>query len=83
MVKLIRISPKLIGIGLDEATAIVVQKDTLEVIGNSYVAIYDYNTIIGNGEKDGPFLFLHAGQRYDLADRKVLRAAVRSRGIGD
>jgi cyanophycinase len=84
LVGLIRQSPELIGIGLNEATAIIVQKDTLEVIGNSYAAIYDYNTIIGNGEKhvqggnevftasDGPFFFLGAGQRYDLANRKVL-----------
>jgi cyanophycinase len=84
LVQLIRISPKLIGIALDEATAIVVRKDTLEVIGRSYIAIYDYNTITGNGEKhvqthgevytasDGPFFFLSAGQRYDLAARKVL-----------
>jgi cyanophycinase len=27
----------------------VVQRDTLEVVGKSYVAIYDYNTIIGKG----------------------------------
>ena len=91
LVELIRKSPKLIGIGLDEATAIVVQKDTLEVIGNSYVAIYDYNTIIGNGEKhvqgnnevytasNGPFFFLSAGERYDLANRKVLPRPRRTR----
>src|ERR1700712_1251710 len=51
LVNLIRNSPKLIGIGLDEATAVVVQKDTLQVIGNSFVAIYDYKTIIGANEK--------------------------------
>lgn len=84
LVDLIRKSPKLIGIGLDEATAVVVIKDTLQVIGKSYVAIYDYNTITGNGEKhvqqgkevytasDGPFFFLSDGERYDLAGRKVL-----------
>jgi cyanophycinase len=88
LVGFIRISPNIIGIGLDEATAIVVRKDTLEVLGRSYVAIYDYNTIIGNGDKhvqargevytasDGPFFFLSAGQRYDLASRKVLPARV-------
>jgi len=84
LVDFIRKSPKLIGIGLDEATAVVVQRDSLEVIGESFVAIYDYNTIAGAGEKhvvnkkevytnsDGPFFFLHAGQKYDLAKRKVI-----------
>ncbi|MBE7170796.1 MAG: cyanophycinase [Williamsia sp.] len=84
LVDLIRKSPKLIGIGLDEATAVIVQRDTLEVIGNSFAAIYDHKTIIGAGEKhvvdgkevyansDGEFFFLHEGQKYDLAKRKVI-----------
>jgi cyanophycinase len=85
LIGLVKIAPKLIGIGLNEATAIVVQRDTLQVIGKSYVAIYDYNTIINAekpheaGEKEndrianGPFFFLSAGQKYDLANRKVIR----------
>jgi len=85
LVDLIRKAPKLIGIGLDEATAVVVQRDTLEVIGKSFVAIYDYNTIINseeqhidNGKGDhpisnGPFFFLSAGQKYDLAKRQVIK----------
>jgi cyanophycinase len=83
MVDFIRIAPELIGIGLDQATAIVVRKDTLEVIGKAYVAIYDYNTILNhdkhveNGRENytassGPFFFLSQGQRYDLKNRKVL-----------
>ena len=51
LVDFIRQAPELIGIGLDQSTGIVVQKDTLQVIGQSYVAIYDYNTIIGDGAK--------------------------------
>jgi cyanophycinase len=94
MVDLIRNSPKLIGLGLDEATAVWVHQDTLEVLGKSYVAIYDYNTIMGNGEKhvqgnreiytasDGPFFFLSAGQRYDLARRKVIPPQRRRNGAG-
>jgi cyanophycinase len=86
LVDFIKKSPELIGIGLDEATSILVQRDTLEVIGKSYAVIYDYNTIIGKGEdhvKDnkedyaassGPFIFLSQGQKYDLRNRKVLAA---------
>lgn len=36
---------------MDEATAVLVQKDTVEVLGASYVAIYDYATITGSGER--------------------------------
>ena len=84
LVDFIRHTPELIGIGLEQATAILVQGDTLEVIGKSYVAIYDYNTISGAGAKHvagdkenftastGPFFFLHEGQKYDLAARKVI-----------
>ncbi|HXB91587.1 MAG TPA: cyanophycinase [Puia sp.] len=95
LVDFIRQTPELIGIGLDQATAVLVQKDTMEVIGKSYVAIYDYNTIVGNGVKhvvgereiftasSGPFFFLHEGQRYDLATRKVIEAPGRGRQATD
>jgi len=68
LVNLIEKAPQLIGIGLDEATAVLVQRDTLEVLGKSYVAIYDHGTTV-----PGPFFFLSEGQRYDLKQRKVIR----------
>lgn len=86
LVNLIEKAPQLIGIGLDEATAVLVQGDTLQVLGKSYVAIYDYTTIVNSmnghtpdpsGEpslSSGPFFFLGEGQRYDLKQRKVIRA---------
>jgi cyanophycinase len=92
LVDLIRKSPKLVGIGIDTATAIVVQKDTLSVIGNAFIAIYDNTNVIGNGLKhvinnnedfnnsDGPFFLLHEGQRYDLNARKVIIPPRRPRG---
>jgi len=85
LVDFIRKAPQLIGIGLNEATAVLVQRDTLQVLGKSYVAIYDYNTIVNSGEKhvvnnredftasNGPFFFLGEGQKYDLAKRQVIR----------
>ena len=48
LVNLIEKAPQLIGIGLDEATAVLVQGDTLQVLGRSYVAIYDYTTIVNS-----------------------------------
>lgn len=85
LVDFIKIAPQLIGIGLDESTAVLVQKDTLRVLGKSYVAIYDYNTIVENGAKhvvdskedftasSGPFFFLREGQKYDLATCAVIK----------
>ena len=69
LVDFIRASPKLIGIGLDEATAIVVQKDTIEAVGKSYVAIYDHDTIV---KKNIPFVLLKEGEKYDLKNRVLL-----------
>jgi len=85
LVNLIKVAPQLIGIAIDESTAVLVQKDTLQVLGKSYIAIYDYNTIQGNGPKhvidkgedftasNGPFFFLHEGQKYDLGSRLVIK----------
>lgn len=61
----VRMAPNFIGIGLDEATSILVIQDELEVIGRSVVAIYD--------TEDKPFFFLRQGQKYDLKERKVIR----------
>lgn len=71
LARFIRVAPDLIGIGLDEATAILVQGDTLQVVGKSYVAIYDYNTIVHN--ESAPFFFLSEGQKYDLKNRKTIQ----------
>ena len=91
LVDFIRKAPQFIGLGLNEATAVLVQRDTLQVLGRSYVAVYDYNTIINNGEKhvvngredftasNGPFFFLGAGQKYDLAKRQVIQEPHRNK----
>lgn len=56
--------PELLGIGLDESTAIVVAGDQFEVIGAGQVAITD------GKERDGrPHYFLSPGARFDLQTR--------------
>lgn len=71
--------PDLLGIGLEENTGIIVKSDTFEVVGVSYVAIYDgtrwsaerdtlYQLAIGSKE----FYFLGEGEKYDLKNRKVI-----------
>jgi cyanophycinase len=70
----VKTHPELLGIGIDENTAVVVQKNTFEVIGNSYVAVYDGNTAKTATEEIKPFTFLGKGQRYDLKERKPIPA---------
>ena len=58
--------PDLLGIGLDEGTAILVRGDDAEVIGRSKVAFY--NTRDSNGT---PYYFLESGDVFDLAERRT------------
>jgi len=59
--------PALLGIGIDEGTAIVVRRDTAEVLGASKVFIYGGR----DGTDDGkPYLTLTPGARYDLGARR-------------
>jgi cyanophycinase len=62
--------PSLLGVAIDEDTAIVVQGDQFEVIGNTYVLIFDNTKII---PPHGRFYFLKAGDTYDLATREAGR----------
>jgi len=75
----VKTHPELLGIGIDENTAVVVQKNTFEVIGYSYVAVYDANknetAADGPSGPPAPFVFLGKGQRFDLKDRKVITTA--------
>ena len=71
MVEVIRAHPELLGIGIDEDTAIVVRGDAFEVVGRGYVAIYDHSRRLDSGS---PFYFLAPGDMYDLAARQAYRA---------
>ena len=64
--------PHLLGIGLDEDTAIVVRGDRFEVIGQSYVFIYDNQRRI---PPYGTFYALAPGDQYDMKTRKAERPA--------
>lgn len=70
LVEVIEAHPELLGIGLDENTAIVVEGDRFEVIGQSYAVIYDTQRQIPPG---GRFYFLAPGDRYDLGSREAWR----------
>ena len=70
LLEVIRARPDLLGIGIDEDTAIVVRGDRFEVIGRSYVAIYDHERRLDSG---GLFYLLAPGDAYDLATREAYR----------
>lgn len=72
LIEIVEARPELLGIGIDENTAIVVQGDRFDVIGESYVAIYDHGRMIG---EEGRFYFLAPGDRFDLAERQPSRVS--------
>ena len=82
LLSFIKTRPDLLGIGIDESTAIVVHQNTFEVIGVSYVAIYDAKNFAGtvknpagDSGNNGPFFYLKKGEKFDLLNRKALLPA--------
>jgi cyanophycinase len=71
--------PELLGIGLDENTAIVVKGNEFEVIGQSFVAIYDYNLWQENPsgkrklQNAAKFFLLRKGDSYNIKTREVTK----------
>jgi len=71
LIEVVEAHPELLGIGIDENTALVVQGDEADVIGASYVLVYDNRTSVGDA--GGRFYFLAPGDRFDLATREARR----------
>lgn len=78
MFEILKNRPHLLGIGIDENTAIVVKGNQFDVIGESYVVVYDGDFFSREGillkelpEKSNLFYFLREGDTYDLLNRKV------------
>jgi cyanophycinase len=79
MFSILENKPELLGIGIDESTAIVVKGGTFRVIGKSYVIMYDNSfwSREGSNLKQLPdnnklFYYLRSGDKYDLRARKVI-----------
>lgn len=70
LVNVIDAYPELLGIGLDEKAAIVVQGDRVEVIGEGRVAIYDNKKHGGNW-----YYWLAPGDVFDLRSRTKRQTA--------
>jgi len=79
MFDILKKRPELLGISVDEQTAAIVKGNIFEVIGQSYVIIYDGSFWSGEGwdmknlpDKDKLFYFLQNGDRYDMLNRRVI-----------
>lgn len=71
MTQLVNRYPQMLGIGIDETTAIIVQKSNAEVVGKGQVFFYDRKK--QKPWDDPDYVALAAGGVYDLAKRKVTK----------
>jgi cyanophycinase len=85
MFEILRSHPELLGIGIDESTAIIVRGNVFEVVGKSYVIVYDGKFWSREGselkklpEAGHGFYFLREGDRYNIRDRIVLKEAAKA-----
>jgi cyanophycinase len=72
MTALMKTYPQVLGVGLDEKTAIVVKGHVAEVMGTGKAHFYDRRRPVAEGAPD--YEALTNGGRYDLKARKVLTA---------
>ena len=69
LIPVIKKYPNLLGIGLSEGTAIIVNGDRFEVMGAWKVAIHDNTRVYQPWEK--PYYVLSAGDVYNMKTRKI------------
>ena len=79
MFDILKARPELLGISIDENTALIVSGDNAEVFGASYAIVYDGKFWSREGwdlknlpDKSSIFYFLKSGDRYDLGKREVV-----------
>ncbi|KAI0182067.1 hypothetical protein GGR52DRAFT_66462 [Hypoxylon sp. FL1284] len=79
MFQILALRPELLGVAVDENTALVVHKNDAQVYRGTYVVVYDgtFWSREGADGKNAPgsdavFYFLKDGDRYDLGKRQVV-----------
>jgi cyanophycinase len=71
MTELMARYPQLLGIGIDEGTALIVQGEIMQVVGRSTVAVYDRTRpAADNGNAD--YELLKAGTKFNLRTRTTV-----------
>jgi cyanophycinase len=78
LIPVIEAHPELLGIGIDEDTAVVVRRDRFDVVGAGYVAVYDHARTLDSG---GAFYLLTQGDSYNLKTREAQRPQLRGAPI--
>jgi len=71
MTAVMKTFPQLLGIGLDETTAIVVKGHVAEILGRNKVHFYDHRLNAEEGKPD--YVSLGDGEKYDLKARRVVK----------
>jgi cyanophycinase len=69
MSRVVKAHPQLLGIGLDEDTAIIVRGHTAEVIGQNEVHFFDRSKPLAEGQPD--YVSVGSGGKYDLKARRT------------
>jgi len=80
LIPVIKKYPNLLGIGLSEATAIIVTGDRFEVMGAWKVAVHDNTRLYEPWEK--PYFVLSTGDVYNMKTRRVEKLGIGARGRG-
>jgi cyanophycinase len=70
MTRLVARYPQLLGIGIDEGTALVVRGSSAHVVGRGRAYIFDHRSGKPGGERDS--FSLRAGEAIDLPSRRVI-----------
>jgi len=71
MTELMQLYPQLLGIGIDEATAIVVRGSVAEVVGATKVGFYDTTRKLEPGQPD--YIEVKTGSKFDLKKRQPIK----------
>ena len=80
LIPVIQKYPHLLGVGLSEATAIIVHGDRFEVMGAWKVAVHDNTRLYQPWEK--PYYVLSTGDVYNMKTRKIEKLGIGARGRG-
>lgn len=77
MTMLMKTFPQYLGIGIDEATALIVRGHTAQVVGGGRAFFYDTRRTIAKGAPD--YEAIAAGAEYDLKERRTVTTKQESR----
>lgn len=76
MFEVLDVYPNLLGMAIDENTAVLVTGNSFEVLGQHYVLVYDgtyWDQKTGSYQKgDKVFHLMRAGGKYDMSSRKII-----------